>query len=103
MEDMTIYEEPMTRKEILAKRDEDGFVEGVVPVSLSDAIDNDLEGFLDLISEKLVGSASLLDISYASVGSRGTEILVSVTGDVTDVLSYLDEYEEDEEDEEGEE
>lgn len=94
MEDTKVYDEPMTRKEILEKRDENGFVEGVVPVSLSDAIDNDLEGFLDLISEKLVGDASLLDISYASVGSRGTEILVSVTGDVTDVLSYLEESEE---------
>lgn len=59
----------MTLAEIKEKS-ADNYVNEVVPVSLHDLIDNDLEGFLDIVSEQLLGDLGVLsDISYEVVGS----------------------------------
>ena len=73
--------EPLTRAEIKAKS-ADNYVEEVVPVSLSDLIDNDLEGFLDIVSEQLLGEQGMLsDISYDVVGSGvSDDIHIKVAG-----------------------
>jgi hypothetical protein len=71
----------MTRSEIKAKS-ADNYVNEVVPVSLSDLIDNDLEGFLDIVSELLLGEQGVLsDISYDVVGSgMSDDIHIRVEG-----------------------
>jgi hypothetical protein len=71
----------MTRSEIKAKS-ADNYVNEVVAVSLSDLIDNDLEGFLDIVSELLLGEQGVLsDISYDVVGSgMSDDIHIRVEG-----------------------
>lgn len=58
-----------------------GFVSGKVRVELSEMIGVDLEGFLDLISERLTGSELLCDLSYEIVGLSGETPVLLVTGD----------------------
>jgi predicted RNA-binding Zn-ribbon protein involved in translation (DUF1610 family) len=73
--------------------DEDGWVSGIVSVHLSDAVDNDLEGWLDLLSEALVDDSLLMDITYKVVGLGGgeDELLVEVRGDAS--MSFKEEEE----------
>ena len=56
-------------------------IKKVVTVELSDLIDNNLEGFLDILSEKAVGHECLMDINYKIVGHESDTILkIEVTG-----------------------
>ena len=55
----------------------------IVEVDLSDVIDNDLEGFLDLLSERAVNSPLLMDISYRIVGHDGDTLKIEVDGDTS--------------------
>ena len=56
-----------------------------VKVSLSELIDHNLEGFLDLISELATGSPLLMDINYALIGVDTDEqaVILRVTGDTS--------------------
>ena len=74
--------------EVLASRDENNRVEGYIQIHISDIIDNDYEGFLDAISEKLVGSDLLMDVNYDVVGlaDEPNELILKVSGDVSMIL-----------------
>lgn len=82
---LKILDKPLSKRQIKAqaKLDPHGYVSGVVRVRLSDVIDRDLESFLDLLGDKLVGSALLMDIRYEIVGGKGDEVFLRVTGDPT--------------------
>ncbi len=85
---------PFTQSEIRANLDKEGFISGNVVLDLADVIDRDLEGFLDLISEKLVDSSLLMDVGYEFVGKSGDgRLVIKVTGDPSDVLDDEDEEE----------
>ena len=58
---------PLTKEAVCRYKDDNNYIRGIVKVELSDMIENDLEGFLDLISEKLTGSPLLMDIGYEPV------------------------------------
>lgn len=62
--------------------DENGNVTGTVRVQLSELTGN-LENVLDMLSERLIGSAVGQDISYRAVGIEddGTTLLLEVTLD----------------------
>lgn len=78
---------PMTVKEMEAAVDDDSFVSGVISVELSEVIDLDLEGFLDLIGERLVEHGELLmQSSWDVIGHAGDTLLLNVTGDVSQIL-----------------
>ena len=81
----------LTEELIRRYMDSNNFIHGIVKVELSDMIDNDLEGFLDCLSEKLTDSPLLMDISYepVSVCDDG-EIYLLVSGDVTEVLEKIE-------------
>ena len=49
-------------------------------------IENDLDGFLDLISEKLTESPLLMDIGYEPVSVFEEELYLLVSGDVSEIL-----------------
>lgn len=49
---------------------------GFVEIELSEIINTDLEGFLDLISERLINSCLLSDISYTIVTAKPNNTLV---------------------------
>ena len=82
---------PLTEKLIRRYMDGDNFIHGIVKVELSDMIDNDLEAFLDFLSEKLTGGSLLMEISYepVSVCDDG-EIYLLVSGDVTKILKKIE-------------
>ena len=67
-------------------KDDNNYIRGIVKVALSDMIENDLEGFLDLISEKLTGSPLLMDIGYEPVSVFEEELYLLVSGDVSGIL-----------------
>lgn len=92
---------PYTEDEIRANMDDDCYVTGRVKVSLSELIDNDLESFLDLLGERLVDNPCLMNVSYKAVGitdidSGDADIIIEVTGDVSEVIETEDEDEEEE-------
>ena len=71
----------------------DGTVEGYITVDLSEAVDNDLEGLLDIISNRLVGHGLLQDISYEVAGaSEEGELILKVSGlvDENDINDFLE-------------
>ena len=90
---MDFLREPLTKKEIKEKMDENGYIVGNVLVDTDDMIDNDMEGFLDILSERLTGTPCLIDINYRIVGIVGSEdkehaglIIMEVQGDTTMIV-----------------
>ena len=83
---MEILGKPLTKKAMKVIKNKDNIVEGIISVCLADVIDNDLESFLDEISEKLTGSPLLMDINYSIVGGAGQTIFLKVSGDVSEIL-----------------
>lgn len=83
---LTILNKPLTIEEIKAQKDENNCVTGYIIISLSDAINNDREGFLDFISEEFVGSDCLTGVSYEESGFVSGGIILKVTGDVSSIL-----------------
>ena len=84
--------QPYTAAEILKNLDDDGQISGVVGISLDDIIENDMEGFDDILTERLVGlNCCLSEISYDVVGVEPDEnfLHIRVSGYVDDV-DYLE-------------
>ncbi len=78
----------MNSEDILANRDENNYVEGYVQLHVSSLVDNDLEGFLDLLSVSLVGSELLMDINYdvVALGEDKNDLIFKVRGDATTIV-----------------
>ena len=94
-ESTTVHTHPMTRQELLAATDEDGYVEGVIAMPfhriLAANANDPSEGgqLLDLLIEALTGSADVIDIQYQIVGldtEQSDTVLIQVTGDVSRLL-----------------
>lgn len=77
---------PLTMEEMKKQMEEKNEVTGVIRIELSDAIENDLEGFLDFISEKLTGSPLLMGIDYEVIVADKDWIYLKVTGDASTIL-----------------
>jgi hypothetical protein len=79
---------PMTVAEADAAAGEGCYITGVVAVDLDELVDNDLEGLLDILGERLVEHGLLLsDISYRVAGVQDAEtLLVEVKGDIGMIL-----------------
>jgi len=86
-----VLEKPLTRAEGIRKKDDAGYIEGVISISLSSLVNNDYENFLDLITDELAGSVCLSDIQYEIVGCESSDkILLLVSGhadESSDVLT----------------
>lgn len=83
---MEVLTKPLTIGEIKERCDEDNYITGNILVSLSEAIDNDLEGWLDILSEGLTNNPCLMDINYELKGVKGGQMIIEVTGDVSSIL-----------------
>lgn len=77
---------PVTKEAVCRYKDDNNYIRGIVKVELSDLIENDLDGFLDLISEKLTRSPLLMDIGYEPVSVFEEELYLLVSGDVSGIL-----------------
>lgn len=76
---------PLTKEAVCRYKDDNNYIRGIVK-ELSDLIENDLDGFLDLISEKLTESPLLMDIGYEPVSVFEEELYLLVSGDVSEIL-----------------
>lgn len=81
----------LTMNEIKKQMADKGNVCGLVRVSLCDVIDNDLEGFLDILSEGLTGSPLLMDINYNVDHNEDDDLIIYVTGDASEIIEVEDE------------
>jgi energy-converting hydrogenase A subunit M len=79
--------EPLTIDYMKKIRDKNNFIQRNVLVELNEIIDSDLEGFLDILSEKLTGSCLLMSTSYelADLYDKNT-VIITVTGDISMIL-----------------
>ena len=92
-DEFEVLDKPLTIKQMreMVKGKDNTYIEGVVTVELADMIDNDLEGFLDIISDKLCDSGLLMDSNYSVVGHRtNSTLLVKITGDVSIIIDDAD-------------
>lgn len=78
--------EPLTIAEMKKQMEEKNEVTGVIRIELSDAIENDLEGFLDFISEELIGSPLLMSPNYEIIIANKDWIYLKVTGDASNII-----------------
>lgn len=79
-------DEPLTHDDVLKLADKNGYITGVVRVALSEVIENDIEGFLDILSERLLETDMLSELSYRIVGVEdGRTLLVEVYGHVEEL------------------
>ena len=85
-----ILEKPLTNFELFMAAEE-GWITPVVPIDLSNVIDHNLEGFLDLAVE-LVGGPLLSDIRYSVVGHIGDTLYIQVEASLGMVSMDLDEW-----------
>jgi len=82
-----VYTSPLTDEQMQGMADENNIIAGVIKLEISEMIDNDLEGFLDILSEKLTGSVCLMEIGYKVVGCTEDEcVLMRVSGDISEVI-----------------
>lgn len=77
----------LSRKEMERMMEKDGTVEGIISMELSEAINLDLEGFLDTVSEKLTGSCLLSGTDYDLVGHDRNTLHLRITGDASLILA----------------
>lgn len=80
---------PLSEITIRKHMDKDNYISGAIKIHISDMIDNDLESFLDFISNELVGSELLMNIDYKMIGLCKEEenaLYLLVSGDVSNVL-----------------
>ena len=82
--DLSLRVAPMTREEITTDPPDHKayYVEGVVYITEQEIIDNDFEGFLDIVSNRLVGVGVLSDVEYQLVGcdTKSDELYYKVSG-----------------------
>ena len=82
-----VLEKPLSIMEMLDCCDADLYVEGDVVIDLSELIDHDLEGILDIMAERLTGSPLLMDVNYSLVDILDeNSAVMRVRGDITDIL-----------------
>lgn len=91
---LDVLEEPLTIEQMKEQMKNNNLVTGIVNIHISDIIDNDFEGFLDILSEKLVGSPCLMSIDYKAVAANNNEIYLQVFGDASSVINFESEKEE---------
>lgn len=76
----------LSHEQMKSMQEENGIIEGVISIDIHEFINNDLEGFLDLISERLTGSILLNGSDYQMIGSKGDDVFLKVTGDASLIL-----------------
>lgn len=67
-------------------------IETEIVIGLDDAVDRDLEGFLDFVAEQACDSVLLMDFTYRVTGlTPEGALILTVEGDVSEVIDWEDE------------
>ena len=77
---------PLTTAELIAAADSDNFVTVNIEVGIDTLVDNDFEGFLDFLSSSVTGTELLMDIAYKPISVNGESIVLSVSGDISEIV-----------------
>jgi len=80
---------PAIPEEYLLAADRNGCVGFRIKIELSDLIENDLEGVLDLISEQCINSPLLSNLAWDIESAKCQTITLRVRGDIGEV-EWLD-------------
>jgi len=83
---------PLNAVNISNQMANNGCVTGVVMVSLDELISNDLEGFLDILSNRLIGNSLLQDVQYKVLSNHEDQLLIAVTGIVDENALAVEAY-----------
>jgi hypothetical protein len=84
--DIKILTSPLTIAEIKEQADDNCYVSGHILLDLSDAINRDLEEFLDHIATEFVDNILLMDVNYTVVGEKDGMTILLVSGDASMIL-----------------
>ena len=88
---MDYIEEPLNYEDIRTTMDSNCYVTANISIHLFDILYNDVNEFLECLSNTLTGTPLLEDIKYKIIGVKENNILiVEVTGDVSSVLSVME-------------
>ena len=86
-----VLEAPLSAYEIGARADGNGVVSGLSVMSMSELIDNDIEGINDRIGNDLVGSELLMEPTATPVSVRADgALIVRLEGDATEIINGFD-------------
>ena len=66
----------------------DGYITGIVAMSVFEMVGVDIDYFNDVVSMKLTGSPLLMDITYEIIGHEGDDVIFNVTGDASDMVEH---------------
>lgn len=81
----------MTAKKLAQKCDDDRYITANILVDISELINNDFEGVLDILSERVTGTLLLMDINYTVIDTLPDDMLVmQVSGDVSNIIEEDD-------------
>jgi hypothetical protein len=82
--DLTLLlDKPLTRNEIKARKDKDGFITAIIPVRLARLLERDIDELNDLADELILGDRGILtDTTYDPVGVDDENVLIRVRGKV---------------------
>lgn len=78
-------EEPLSSTEIKRQIGNDGYLEGVVKIELSEVADcQDADEFLDQLVDRLIAEGEVTDVTYNLIGHNGNQLLIKIRAQVTD-------------------
>ncbi len=86
---LTFLQRPLTIEELPNLMDKDGYIEVILPVPIRLLLYNDIDFFLNFISNSILGNLLLLDIRYEMNGILRDSILFYVRGNVSVFLEAI--------------
>jgi hypothetical protein len=84
-----ILTEPFTESFIRAFASQ-GHITAIVTVDLEQIVDFNKEQFVSFLSEKIIGTNLLKNVSYTLEGNYLNQLILKVNGDVSHYLAYMD-------------
>ena len=81
---MEYLDAPMREADLLIHFHEHGYIDVVVAVELGEIIDNDLDGFDDILCDR-IGSILLSNLKYEVVGNKSNILYIRVQCDASNI------------------
>lgn len=82
-----ILDKPLSVEDMKKQMETHGCVIGTVKVALHEVIAHDLNGFIDLLSERLTGGHFLTDTNWHVTGHKGDTLHICVSGDACQTIA----------------
>lgn len=90
MENIDVITKKLSREEI-EKMEKDGYITVNVAIPFDDIVEGDIDSLNNYISELLFESYMFYDISYQPIAVNDNgDIIIKVTGNITQILANVD-------------